>query len=114
MAPAHSAEAVEYVEEDNIRDAVLHAGELLGYIHISETNRKPPGRGRFPWLELMAALQEIRYPGRIVMESCTQPGGEVGRNIRVWRDLQEGKDLDKEAKRALLFIKSLLQSAQKS
>jgi D-psicose/D-tagatose/L-ribulose 3-epimerase len=128
-----SAEAVEYVklvespnlkvmldsfhmniEEDNIRDAVLHAGELLGHVHISETNRKPPGCGRFPWLELITALQEIRYPGRIVMEPFTQPGGEVGRDIRVWRDLREGKDLDEEAKQALLFIKSLLQTTHKS
>jgi D-psicose/D-tagatose/L-ribulose 3-epimerase len=102
------------IEEDNIRDAVLKAGELLGHVHISETNRRPPGRGRFPWLELITALQEIRYPGRIVMEPFTQPGGEVGQDIRVWRDLQEGKDLDEEAKRALFFIKSLLHSTQKS
>jgi len=102
------------IEEDNIRNAILQAGHLLGHMHISETNCKPPGQGRFPWPELISALREIRYSGRIVMEPFVQTGGEVGRDIRVWRDLQKGKDLDEEAKQALLFIKTLLKTLNKT
>jgi len=102
------------IEEDSIRNAILQAGQFLGHLHISETNRNLPGQGRFPWPELISALQEICYTGRIVMEPFVHPGGEVGRDIRVWRDLQKGKDLDEEAKQALLFIKTLLKTPNKT
>jgi len=98
------------IEEDSIRGAVLHAGTRLGHLHIGETNRRPPGQGRFPWAELAGALQEIAYPGRIVMEPFVQSGGEVGRDIRVWRDLGAGRDLDEEARQALRFVRGLFAS----
>jgi len=36
------------------------------------------------------------------------PGGEVGRDISVYRDLRDGLDLDKEARRALEFVRAKL------
>lgn len=122
-----SAEAVEYVrrvgspnlkilldtfhmniEEDSFRDAIRTAGDLLGHFHIGETNRRAPGRGRIPWNDVASSLKAIGYRGSIVMEPFLQPGGEVGRDISVFRDLAEGIDLDAEAKRALEFIRSKL------
>jgi hypothetical protein len=41
-----------------------------------------------------------------------QSGGEVGRVIRVFRDLNSGIDLDREAKRALEFIRSKLEEKE--
>lgn len=96
------------IEEDSIYNAILLAGKDLGHLHIGETNRKPPGRGRFPWSELVRALRIIEYPGRIVMEPFVQVGGDIGRDIRVWRNLAEDWDLDKEAQEALLFVRALL------
>jgi sugar phosphate isomerase/epimerase len=57
------------------------------------------------------ALKDINYQGRIVMEPFVKMGGEVGRDIRVWRDLSNGADeaqLDRDAKAALEFIKRRL------
>ena len=36
------------------------------------------------------------------------PGGTVGRNIAVYRDLRNGLDLDEEAQRACSFVKDKL------
>lgn len=122
-----AAEAVEYVrrvgsdhcrvlldsfhlniEEDNIHDAIVSTGKLLGHFHIGETNRRAPGRGRMPWDEIFAALRDIRYQGVISMEPFLMPGGQVGRDISVYRDLRDGLDLDTEARRALQFVRSKL------
>ena len=96
------------IEEDSFREAILLAGEHLGHFHIGETNRRAPGRGRIPWNEIATALKEIGYSGGIVMEPFLMPGGQVGRDISVFRDLQDGLDLDEEAKRACAFVKSLM------
>ncbi len=96
------------IEEDNIYDAVITAGDNLGHVHIGETNRKAPGVGRFPWDEMMKGLKDINYTGSIVMEPFLIPGGEVGRDIKIFRDLSIGVDMDKDAKRALNFIREKL------
>lgn len=122
-----AAEAVEYVErvgsdhcrilldtfhlnieEDSIHDAIVTAGSRLGHFHIGENNRRAPGRGRIPWKEVCGALKEINYQGALSMEPFLMPGGEVGRDISVYRDLQDGLDLDQEAGRALEFIRQQL------
>jgi len=96
------------IEEDSISDAIHTAGDYLGHVHIGENNRKPPGYGHIPWDELASALKEINYEGAIVMEPFLIPGGQVGRDIKVWRDLSVGLDLDEEAGKALKFIRSKL------
>lgn len=122
-----AAEAVEYVqavdspnakvmldtfhiniEEDFFTDAILTAGDYLGHFHIGENNRKPPGYGHIPWTEVAAALRKIGYSGDVVMEPFLMPGGEVGRDIKVFRDLSVGLDLDDEAYKALQFMRGVL------
>ena len=99
------------IEEDSIGQAIVTAGDKLGHLHIGETNRKTPGKGHMPWDEIAQALGQINYQGRIVMEPFVKMGGEVGRDIKVWRDLSGGADearLDRDAKEALAFIRSKL------
>jgi D-psicose/D-tagatose/L-ribulose 3-epimerase len=96
------------IEEDQIGAAIVAAGDLLGHFHIGEANRMPPGRGHMPWNEVVSALRQINYQGAIVMEPFLQVGGEVGRDIRVYRDLSAGLDLDAEARDALAFTRALL------
>src|ERR1700728_3690595 len=99
------------IEEDNIFNAIKEIGKHLGHFHIGETNRRAPGRGRMPWKEIFAALQSAQYQGAISMEPFLMPGGQVGRDISVYRDLRDGLDLDAEAKRALEFVRTQLNSA---
>ena len=93
------------IEEDSFAGAIRTAGKHLGQLHIGETNRRAPGRGKMPWAEVFGALKAIRFKGSIVMEPFLVPGGEVGRDIKVFRDLRDGLDLDKEAARACAFVK---------
>jgi D-psicose/D-tagatose/L-ribulose 3-epimerase len=98
------------IEEDSFRDAIRTAGKRLGHLHIGETNRRAPGRGKIPWDEVFGAVAEIGFQGSIVMEPFLQPGGEVGRDIKVFRDLRGGLNLDREARRACAFVKAKLDS----
>ncbi|MGD0137859.1 MAG: sugar phosphate isomerase/epimerase family protein [Tepidisphaeraceae bacterium] len=99
------------IEEDDIGQAIVAAGKHLGHFHIGETNRRAPGRGRMPWDEIFAALHRAEYRGAISMEPFLMPGGQVGRDISVFRDLRDGLDLDAEARRAQEFVRAKLHSA---
>lgn len=96
------------IEEDFIGEAIIHAGDKLGHFHIGENNRMPPGYGHIPWTEICAALRKINYAGDVVMEPFLMPGGQVGSDIRVYRNLGAGLDLDDEAHKALLFMRGAL------
>ena len=96
------------IEEDSFAGAIQTAGQLLGHVHLGETNRRAPGRGKIPWAEVFAGLRAIRFAGSIVMEPFLMPGGEVGRDIKIFRDLKGSLDLDEEARRACRFVKDRL------
>jgi len=96
------------IEEDFIDEAIVKTGDKLGHLHIGENNRMPPGYGHIPWTEIGAALRRIHYQGYVVMEPFLMPGGQVGRDIKVFRDLSVGLDLDDEARKALQFMRGVL------
>ena len=98
------------IEEDNIGDAIRLAGDKLGSFHTGDNNRRCPGRGHIDFDEVFKALSDIQYQGRIVSEPFVQMGGEVGRDIKVWRNLESAEEehLDEEAKYLLAFEKELL------
>jgi D-psicose/D-tagatose/L-ribulose 3-epimerase len=94
------------IEEDSMRDSILESKGWLGHFHLGETNRRPPGFGRMPWPEVFGALREIDYQGALVMEPFLVPGGEVGRDISVYRDLLGSDDLDDLAARSVQFVRA--------
>lgn len=96
------------IEEDNIADAIRYADTFLGHLHIGEANRKVPGQGSLPWSEIGEALKDINYNQYIVMEPFVKTGGQVGRDIKVWRDLSDNateEKLDNDLGESLRFIK---------
>jgi len=99
------------IEENNIGEAIRCAGDLLVGFHTGENNRTAPGRGHLDWNEIFKALSDINYSGRIVSEPFVVSGGQVGRDIYVWRNLIDDvseKSIDEEAKFLLDFEKSML------
>jgi D-psicose/D-tagatose/L-ribulose 3-epimerase len=94
------------IEEDSFRQSILCAGEWLGHFHLGESNRRPPGEGRLPWPEIFGALHEINYQGAVVMEPFLLPGGDVGRDISVFRNLLGDGDLDEKAARSVEFVRA--------
>jgi D-psicose/D-tagatose/L-ribulose 3-epimerase len=99
------------IEEDSIGGAIREARSWLGHFHLGECNRRPPGRGRMPWPEIFGALREINYQGAVVMEPFLIPGGDVGRDIAVFRYLPGWDNLDAEAVRSVQFVRSEQQKA---
>ncbi len=76
------------IEEKSFADAIRLVGvERLKSFHTGENNRTAPGRGHLPWDEIFGTLSEIGYKGPIVSEPFVMQGGEVGRDIHVFRDL---------------------------
>jgi D-psicose/D-tagatose/L-ribulose 3-epimerase len=94
------------IEENSLRGSILESKDWLGHFHLGEPNRRPPGGGRMPWPEIFGALREINYQGAVVMEPFLVPGGDVGRDISVYRDLLGSDDLDEEAARSVEFVRS--------
>jgi D-psicose/D-tagatose/L-ribulose 3-epimerase len=103
------------IEEDSISGAIETAGTSLGHVHIGEPNRRPPREGsRIDWPAVAAALRGIGYDGPVVMEPFVLQGGQVGSDIKVWRDLLNGAgeaELDAEARRSLEFIRAVFEGA---
>ena len=101
------------IEEDNIGDAIRLVGaDRLKSFHTGDNNRRAPGRGHINWDEVFCALADIGYEGRIVSEPFVMQGGEVGRDIHVYRDLIENPSeeaIDNEAKYLLDFERSMLE-----
>lgn len=99
------------IEENSIGDAIRLVGDKLTSFHTGENNRTAPGRGHLDWDEIFGALADIGYRNRIVCEPFVMQGGEVGRDIHVFRDLLENpteEKIDAEAKYILEFEKAML------
>ncbi len=99
------------IEEDDLLQAILETGDLLGHFHVGERNRKPPGStNSLPWKEMAGALRQIGYQGAVVMEPFVLMGGSIPYDIKVWRDLSGGAseaELDRMAGDACAFLKKL-------
>ncbi len=99
------------IEESNIGDAIRLVGDRLTSFHTGENNRTAPGRGHLNWDEIFGALADINYKGRIVSEPFIMQGGEVGRDIHVFRDLIDDTSeerIDAEAAYLLNFEREML------
>ena len=103
------------IEEDSIYDAIMEARDVLGHFHIGECNRKTPGLGRMDWDTIIRGLKDADYQGRIVMEPFIRPGGQVGRDIKIYRDQSQGadeKEMDRLAREAVIFIRKKLKETE--
>jgi len=101
------------IEEDSLIDAIRTAGPFLGHFHIGEANRRPPRpASRMDWAAIGQVLREVGYCGAVVMEPFVLQGGQVGNDIKVWRDLgPKGEaELDEEARRSVNFIRKTFDS----
>lgn len=97
------------LEEDDIPAAIRLAGGRLGHFHVGENNRRVPGQGLYmDWTGMGQALRDIGYTGNVVMEPFVIHGGEVGQDIRIWRDLlpdTSEEALDRDAAQSVAFLR---------
>lgn len=83
------------IEEDSLEDAIVRAGDRLGYFHACEPNRKTPAaNGRIDWRGIGRALSNAGYQGTVTLESFLLFVGEFSYNARMWRDLVDDRSLE--------------------
>jgi D-psicose/D-tagatose/L-ribulose 3-epimerase len=99
------------IEENSFSEAIHTAAPYLKGMHFGDNNRQAPGRGHIDFDEIVGALADIGYKEQIVSELFYAKGGEVGRDIFVWRNLIDDvseASLDNEARYMLDYEKKLL------
>jgi sugar phosphate isomerase/epimerase len=68
------------IEEDDPCAALRAAGDALGAVHLSDSNRHQPGTGHVPFAAILAALREIGFDGVLSVECRLR--GEPGEAVR--------------------------------
>ena len=61
------------IEERSIGAAVIAAGDLIGHVHIADSNRLAPGQGHFDFRQFFALLQAVGYEGDAAVEALHVP-----------------------------------------
>ena len=67
-----------------------------------------PGPNGLPWREMGDALRAVGFDGCVVMEPFVRMGGQIGADIKVWRDLSGGAtddQLDAMAAESVKFLR---------
>ena len=96
------------IEEDDMGAAIRLAGDKLGHFHVGENNRRLPGKGCLDWYAIGKALRDIGYDKNVVMEPFVRMGGEIGSDIKIWRDLSRSApiaQLDADAKGSVEYLR---------
>ena len=94
------------IEEDGMSQAVLDAGDALGYVHIGESHRGYLGSGNVDFDTFFSALKKINYSGPITFESFSSVVVDpaLSNALCIWRNLWE--DSDDLAAHSLKYMKA--------
>ena len=99
-----------HIEESDMFNPVLDAGDRLGYVHIGESHRGYLGSGTVDFDPFFRALARVGYDGPVVFESFSSAvvNQDLSRMLGIWRNLwQDSDDLAAHAQR---FIRDRLHS----
>ena len=94
------------IEERDIEQAIVTAGEHLIHVQVSENYRGIPGTGQTPWQSFRKGLERINYNGCVSIESFTPEIKELAGAVCIWRNLADNQD--QFASDGLKFLKDLL------
>ena len=100
------------IEEKHVGDALRAAGSRLVHLQVAENDRGTPGTGSLPWRDVAAALHEIDYAGRVVIETFSDRVEAIARAAAIWRPL--APDSDTLAREGLAFLRELFAQASGS
>jgi D-psicose/D-tagatose/L-ribulose 3-epimerase len=91
------------IEERNIEQAIVTAGNNLIHVQVSENYRGTPGTGQTRWEDLKEGLEAINYKGTVTIESFTPENQELAGAVCFWHPMAETQD--GFATEGLLFLK---------
>ena len=96
------------IEEKDLPAAIRSAGSLLHHVHCSENDRGTPGTGHTDWEGVFAALREVGYDGRLVIESFVLGNEAIAKAAAIWRDIAPSGD--ELARDGLRFLRRMAQT----
>ncbi len=65
------------IEDADMSKAILDCGDLLGYIHIADSNRHYAGAGHIDLKEVFNSLKQVNYQGFISAECLPLPDSDT-------------------------------------
>jgi D-psicose/D-tagatose/L-ribulose 3-epimerase len=93
------------IEERDIEQAILTAGNNLIHVQVSENYRGTPGTGLTPWQSFRSGLEKIKYTGAVSIESFTPEIKELAGAVCIWKNLAASQD--GFAAEGIAFLKEL-------
>ena len=73
------------IEEDGFYKPLVECADVLGYIHMSESNRGLVGSGNVNWEDVFRGLADARYKGPLVLESFAAINEDLQSATCLWR-----------------------------
>jgi D-psicose/D-tagatose/L-ribulose 3-epimerase len=80
------------IDEKNIEEAIVSAGDQLIHVQVSENYRGTPGTGQTRWDDYKKALEKINYTGTVTIESFTPENKELAGAVCFWHPMAESQD----------------------
>lgn len=80
------------IEERNIEEAIVTAGDKLIHVQVSENYRGTPGTGQTPWHFYKKGLEKINYQGAVSIESFTPEIKSLAGAVCIWKNLAPSQD----------------------
>lgn len=74
------------LDEDDIPEAIRAHKDVIGHVHLADSNRRLPGQGKTDFAAAAQALNDIGYTGWAAFE-CGDPGDNALRSAQYARDL---------------------------
>jgi D-psicose/D-tagatose/L-ribulose 3-epimerase len=93
------------IEEKGIGGGLRNAGKNCRYVHLSESDRGVPGTGTVGWDEIFRTLADIKFEGRLVVESFVTLPPEIAAALSVWRPV--AKDRHEVLAKGVPFLQGL-------
>jgi D-psicose/D-tagatose/L-ribulose 3-epimerase len=92
------------IEEKDVEQAIITAGDKLIHLQVSENYRGTPGTGQTPWHSYRRGLEAIQYNGTVTIESFTPNNKELAGAVCFWHPMAESQD--SFASEGLRFLKT--------
>jgi len=80
------------IEERDVEQAIVAAGDQLIHLQVSENYRGTPGTGQTPWWAYRRGLEAINYTGTVTIESFTPANQELAGAVCFWHPMAESQD----------------------
>jgi D-psicose/D-tagatose/L-ribulose 3-epimerase len=100
------------MEEAHLPTAIAAVSDVLGYVHVAESNRGALGTGNTDWPAFFTALRDAEYDGPITFESFSPAvlGEEMTALVALWR--VPWTDPDEVARSGLHFMQDHIKHAR--